>query len=96
MLPLSVTTDSALEMHQLWTIVEFVSKRMVIELYELVLTDVDDEGAKMFRKEINKKPLIIRVNNKMYWIKALIQRVFQVTCWFYHIISPGSVWQALT
>jgi len=39
---------------------------MVIELYELVLTDVDDEGAKMFRKEINKKPLIIRVNNKMY------------------------------
>ncbi len=76
-------------MHQLCTIVVFVTERIVVAVYDDVSTEDDDEGTKMFSSEISRKPPVRPMISKMYWITTLSQRVDHVMCWFSQIISPG-------
>lgn len=76
-------------MHQLCTIVVFVTERIVVAVYDDVSTEDDDEGTKMFSSEISRNPPVRPMISKMYWITTLSQRVDHVMCWFSQIISPG-------
>ena len=82
-------TETWLAMLQLCTIVVFVSRRILTELYEEVSTFDETEGTRMLRYEINKKPAAMAAIRRIYWMVILIHLVFQVMCWFSQIIYPG-------
>lgn len=53
-------------MHQLCTIVVLVSERIVVDVYDDVSTDEDEEGTKIFKNEISRNPPARPMISKMY------------------------------